>query len=296
MPELPEVETLVREIRPALEGRRIDGVTIYDVRVLNVSKACFRRKVSGRRIERVWRRGKWIVIDLDSGDSLLIQLRMTGQIRLVPAKPPDHQRLEFRLDDGSRVWYCDTRCLGRVALLDPEQLAEAISEDHQGPEALEIEVADLSRRMKRTRRNIKPVLLDQRVLSGIGNIYADEILHAAGLHPERPAVELTPQECRRLHREIGRILRSAIQHGGSTLGDGRYQTAYGKRGGYQERHHVYGREGEPCPACQTPVVRKRIAGLTGRSSYFCPVCQPSGGRPRRRRVSRRKGGARVDAG
>jgi formamidopyrimidine-DNA glycosylase len=278
MPELPEAETLVRAIRPALEGRRIERVVVFDARVLAQSKAAFRRKLTGRRIERAWRRGKWIVISLDSGDSLLVQLRMTGQVRLVPARPPDHRRVQLRLDDGTRVWYCDTRCLGRLTVLNPDELSSALSEVHQGPEAPEIGLAELKRRLRQTRRNVKPFLLDQRAISGIGNLYADEILHAAGLHPERRACELTDAECRRLHTAIRRVLRWAIEHGGSTLGDGRYQTAYGEQGGYQQRHRVYAREGKPCSACGTPVVRKRIAGLIGRSSYFCPVCQPSNGR------------------
>ena len=296
MPEMPEVETLVRAIRPALEGRRIDRVDVVDARVLATSKAEFRRQVTRRRIERVWRRGKWIVIDLDSGDAVLVQLRMTGQVRLVPAKAPDHRRLELRLDDGTRVWYCDTRCLGRVSVLNADELREALSPAHQGPEALEIERDELNERLKRTRRNIKPFLIDQRAISGIGNLYADEVLHAARLHPERPACDLTASERRRLHQAIGQILRLAVEHGGSTLRDGRYQTAYGEQGGFQQRHRVYGREGKPCPQCGTPVVRKRIAGLVGRSSYFCPACQPAGGKKSRRRASRREASAAADAG
>lgn len=286
MPELPEVETLVRALRPALEGRRIEKVIVYDARVLAEPKPRFRRRVTGRRIERIWRRGKWIVVELDSGDSLLIQLRMTGQLRLVPSRPPDHRRLEFRFDDGTRAWYCDTRCLGRVAVLTADELTTALSEAHQGPEALDIGLSELTGRLRRTRRNIKPLLIDQRAISGIGNLYADEILHAAGLHPERAACDLTASECRRLHTAICRVLRWAIAHGGSTLGDGRYQTAFGEQGGFQQRHRVYAREGKPCPTCKTPVVRKRIAGLIGRSSYFCPVCQPRDGRRGRQSSSR----------
>ena len=274
MPELPEAETLVRALRPYLEGREIAKVIVQDRRVLETPPQRFRRCVRGRRIQRVWRRGKWIILSLDGGDAILIQLRMTGQVRLVPPQGNNYVRLEFQLRDGGTFWYSDTRCLGRVALLGAEELAERLSEAHQGPEAPEITLPELARRLGQTRRNIKSALLDQRVLAGIGNLYADEILHAAGLHPETPSPQLTPAELRRLHRSIGRILRAAINEGGSTLRDGRYQTAEGRRGNFQSKHRVYGREGEPCRQCRTLIARKRIRGLTSRSSYFCPKCQP----------------------
>jgi formamidopyrimidine-DNA glycosylase len=274
MPELPEVESLVRVLRPALRGKHLAEVIVQDRRVLETSPQRLRRGLRGRRIDDVDRRGKWILVTLDSGNSLLIQLRMTGQVRLVPPEGDNHVRLEFHLAEGGRFWYSDTRCLGRVALLRPHDLADRLSPAHQGPDALEITPAELVRRLKATSRNIKSALLDQRVVAGIGNIYADESLHAAGLHPETHANRLSHAEVRRLRRAFRRILRSAIANGGSTLRDGRYQSAQGGNGTYQHRHRVYGREGEPCRRCATPIARKRIHGLINRSSYFCPQCQP----------------------
>lgn len=276
MPELPEVETLVRAIAPRLAGRRIARVRVLDSRVLEQPASTFRRRVTGRRIERVWRRGKWVIVELDRGTSLLIQLRMTGQVRLVPPEGTNHVRLVLELSDRTRCWYCDTRCLGHVAALDREALSARLSEAHQGPEALEITLRQLSNRLRDSQRNVKTLLLDQRVVSGVGNLYADEILHAARLHPERKARTLSLAERRRLHRAIGGVLQTAIAHRGSTLRDGRYQTADGQDGEFQTRHRVYGREGQPCVRCGTPVARKRIRGLIGRSSYFCPACQPAG--------------------
>jgi formamidopyrimidine-DNA glycosylase len=274
MPELPEVETLVRVLRPALRGKHIAKVIVQDRRVLETSASALRRRLRGRRIEELARRGKWILVELDSGDSLLIQLRMTGQVRLVPPGGANYVRLEFHLAEGGRFWYSDTRCLGRVALLSPAALAQRLSPAHQGPDALAITPAELARRLKATSRNIKTTLLDQRVVAGIGNIYADESLHAAGLHPETPANRLSPADVRRLRRAFRRILRSAVRKGGSTLRDGRYESAQGTAGFFQQQHRVYGREGEPCRRCGTPISRKRIRGLINRSSYFCPTCQP----------------------
>lgn len=274
MPELPEVETLVRVLRPALRGKHLAKVIVQDRRVLETSPQALRRGLRGRRIDDVRRRGKWILVNLDSDDCLLIQLRMTGQVRLVPPEGNNHVRLEFQLVEGDRFWYSDTRCLGRVALLKPMALAERLSAAHQGPDALSVSPTELSRRLKATSRTIKATLLDQRVVAGIGNIYADESLHAAGLHPETPANRLSPVQVRRLRRAFRRILRSAVEKGGSTLGDGRYQSAQGTAGKFQQQHRVYGREGEPCHRCGTAIARKRIRGLINRSCYFCPTCQP----------------------
>ena len=273
MPELPEVETMVRGLREVMEGRRIVSVRVSDPFILeNVSRGRFERALRGMTVGRVWRRGKWVVWQLERGLATVIQPRMTGGFRAGMDKPPDHSRIHFRIDGPHRhVWFCDTRRLGRVALVDESELADKLSAEHHGPEATEITSAQLRQALAGTRRPIKAALLDQRVISGIGNIYADESLFDARIHPERPSDRLTPDEVRRLCRAIHRVLRLAIRMQGTTMRN--YFNVFGQPGSFQDRHRVYGREGEPCVGCGSPIVRENIKGLIGRSTYYCPVCQ-----------------------
>jgi formamidopyrimidine-DNA glycosylase len=181
--------------------------------------------------------------------------------------------MAFHLDDPrATVWYCDARRLGRIHwFADPEAAARAFARSH-GPDALEIGRDELAGRLARTGRGIKPTLMDQKVLAGIGNIYADETLYRAGVHPERPASGLTAEEVDRLHRAIGEILTTAIVLEGSSF-DAGYRTVLGLEGGFLAQNSVYGRENEPCRRCETPIVKTRIAGLIGRPTYYCPACQ-----------------------
>jgi formamidopyrimidine-DNA glycosylase len=272
MPELPEVETMVRGLRSVLEGRRIVSVRVFDPFLLEqVSRNKFERSLRGQMVLRVWRRGKWVVLQLAGGASTVIQPRMTGGFRAGMDKP-EHSRILFRIDGPHRhVWYCDTRRLGRVALVDPEGLAKKLSGEHHGPEATEITPAQLGRALAGTRRPIKAALLDQRVVSGIGNIYADESLFDAAIHPERPANELTTPEVRQLCRSIRRIIRLAIKLQGTTMRN--YFNVFGEAGSFQDRHRVYGRKDKPCVQCSTQIVRANIEGLLGRSTHYCPRCQ-----------------------
>jgi formamidopyrimidine-DNA glycosylase len=178
------------------------------------------------------------------------------------------------------VWYCDTRRLGKVHWFDgPEEAARAFARSH-GPDALEIGRDELTARLRRTRRGIKPALMDQKVLAGIGNIYADEVLFEARIHPQRTAARLSRAELDRLHRALGAVLNKAIAAEGSSF-DAGYRTVLGLEGGFLSQNAMYGREGEPCPGCRLPVEKVRIPGLIGRPTYFCPRCQPRHGRPRR---------------
>src|SRR5262245_5531645 len=272
MPELPEVETMVRGLRLVLEGRRIVSVRVYDPFLLEqVSRQRFERSLKGQTVLRVWRRGKWVVLQLAGGASTVIQPRMTGGFRAGMDKP-QFSRILFRIDGPHRhVWYCDTRRLGRVALVDEEGLAKKLSEDHHGPEATSITPAQLGAALSKTKRAIKAALLDQRVVSGIGNIYADESLFDAGISPERQANGLDAPEQRRLCRSIRRIIQLAIKLQGTTMRN--YFNVFDEAGSYQDRHRVYGRTGKPCVRCRTPIVRANIEGLTGRSTHFCPTCQ-----------------------
>jgi formamidopyrimidine-DNA glycosylase len=272
MPELPEVETMVRGLRSVLEGRRIVSVRVYDPFLLEqVSRNRFERSLKGQTVLRVWRRGKWVVLQLADGAATVIQPRMTGGFRAGMDKP-EFSRILFRIDGPHRhVWYCDTRRLGRVSLVDEEGLAKKLSQDHHGQEATAITPAQLATALARTRRPIKAALLDQRLVSGIGNIYADESLFDAAIHPERPASELDALEIRRLCRSIRRIILLAIKLQGTTMRN--YFNVFGEAGSYQDRHRVYGRKDKPCVRCRTPIVRANIGGLIARSTHYCPVCQ-----------------------
>jgi formamidopyrimidine-DNA glycosylase len=275
MPELPEVETMVRGLRPALSGQTVRRLEILDPTMVQGSTAGhLARRGRGATVVGVTRRGKWVVVELASDRGIIvIQPRMTGGFWLVDPQRPEHIRLAFHLDKPrATVWYCDTRRLGRICwFADPEAAARAFARSH-GPDALEIGREELAGRLARTIRGIKPALMDQKVLAGIGNIYADETLHRAGIHPERTASGLTSQEVDRLHRAIGEILTTAIALEGSSF-DAGYRTVLGLEGGFLAQNSVYGRENEPCRTCERPILKTRIAGLIGRPTYYCPACQ-----------------------
>jgi formamidopyrimidine-DNA glycosylase len=198
---------------------------------------------------------------------------MTGSFWLLKPERPSHIRLVFHVDDPRElVWYCDTRRLGKVGWFKGEREAgEAFARSH-GPDALEITRDQLRRRLAATRRAVKPALMDQKVLAGIGNIYADEVLHAARIHPERMASSLSTVELTRLHRAIGAVLAAAIAMEGSSF-DAAYRTVLGLEGGFLGQNSVYGRAGLPCRRCSRPIMKTRIAGLIGRPTYYCPNCQ-----------------------
>lgn len=278
MPELPEVETMVRGLRPALEGRTLRAVAVLDVRMLD---GCTAEEVEGRArgatVASVARRGKWVVVALGGGRGIIvIQPRMTGGFWLVPPPRPDHVRLTFEMEGSDRpIWFCDTRRLGRVAWHPgEEEAARAFARSH-GPDALEIARPDLAARLARTARAIKPTLMDQRVLAGIGNIYADEVLFRARVHPLRPASGLSAAEVGRIHEAIGGVLSEAIEAEGSSF-DAGYRTVLGLEGGFLARNAMYGRGGRPCPGCGGPIVKAYLVGLLSRPSHFCPKCQPEG--------------------
>jgi formamidopyrimidine-DNA glycosylase len=288
MPELPEVETMVRGLRPVLAGRRLRVVQVDDPELLQGCDAGeFTARLAGAQVEAVERRGKWVVITLGEHRGLIvIQPRMTGGFWLVAPRRPDHVRLTFHVQGRKEpVWYCDNRRLGRIAwYCDADAAGRAFARSH-GPDALQIECDDLARRLARTARAIKPTLMDQKVLAGIGNIYADEILFEARIHPQRIARALVAAEASRVHGAIGRVLQAAIAAEGSSF-DAGYRTVLGLEGGFLAQNAVYGRRGQPCRACGGAIEKTRIAGLIGRPTYFCPTCQPA--RRRRRSPSRRR--------
>ncbi|QDV36645.1 bifunctional DNA-formamidopyrimidine glycosylase/DNA-(apurinic or apyrimidinic site) lyase [Tautonia plasticadhaerens] len=281
MPELPEVETMVRGLRPALEGRTIRSLEVVDDHLLaNCEAPALELKARGALVSAVHRRGKWVVIELAPPRGIIvIQPRMTGAFYLVDSELARHIRLTLSMSGPGpypKVHYNDPRRLGRIAwYAGPEEAEAAFSKSH-GPDALVITADDLAARLARTARPIKPTLLDQKVLAGIGNIYADEVLHRSGIHPERPSHAIDRPAVGRMHRAIGEVLAEAIEAEGSSF-DAGYRTVLGLEGGFLAVNHVYARGGEPCKTCETPIVRARIAGLIGRSTHYCPACQPPAG-------------------
>lgn len=268
MPELPEVETLARELRPHLVGRRIRQVALYAPRsVAMPSPVAFVRRLQGQTVREVRRRGKFLWFVLDRG-AWLVHLKMTGRLFLLEDPAPDpHARADFFLDDGRVLRFSDVRRFGRLYWVpDPAQVLGGL-----GPEPLDPAFGPeaLAERLRGRRGRLKALLLDQRVIAGVGNIYADEALWRARLHPQRRADRLTPGEIRRLWRGLREALAAGLRHHGTTVQW--YRRADGTAGEHQRYLRVYGRAGRPCPRCGTPIERLRIQG---RSAYICPSCQP----------------------
>ena len=275
MPELPEVETMVRGLRPTIEGRTLRRIEVLDPSLVHgCSAPHLARYGRGATVSEVVRRGKWVVVTLAGQKGIIvIQPRMTGSFWLASPDRPEHIRLVFHVDKPrALIWYCDARRLGKIGWYDgADDAAHAFARSH-GPDALEIGRDELAARLGRTARSIKPTLMDQKVLAGIGNIYADEILHASRIHPERSAATLTGAELDRLHPAIGQVLTTAIRLEGSSF-DAGYRTVLGLEGGFLAQNSVYGRATLPCRACSQPIVKTKIAGLIGRPTYLCPFCQ-----------------------
>jgi formamidopyrimidine-DNA glycosylase len=276
LPELPEVETVRAGLEPHLTGRRFDDVEILDSRLTRpLEPAEVAAELRGERVAAVERRGKYLVVRFESRRALLIHLRMTGSVlhgRGVSSATDDpHRRAVVKLDDGSDVVYRDVRRFGTWLLLEPAEVPRYL-DARLGEEPLGrgFTGQELARRLGgRRRTSLKAALLDQRTVAGLGNIYVDEALWRARLHPLRPAAGLDAAEVARLHRAIRRSLEVGIARQGATLRD--YRTADGERGEMQDEFRVYGRDGEPCPRCGTPIEKIRVAG---RGTWYCPVCQP----------------------
>ncbi len=283
MPELPEVETVVRALRSRLRGRaitdmheRFPGVMVVAPEAADVPK--------GRlAIHDVRRRAKLILVELEADLVLVVHLRMTGHLSVVPAATPfrPHTHVVMELDSGEELRFVDPRRFGRVRLETRASLGRSPFFARLGPEPLEMSAPELADRLGSSRAALKAALLDQTRVVGVGNIYADEILFASGLHPCQPANTVLDREWKPLLASTQRILRSAIEHGGSTIRD--YRSADGETGAFQDAHQVYGRDGEPCSACGELIRKIRVAG---RGSHFCPRCQPLRRRRPRRRITR----------
>jgi formamidopyrimidine-DNA glycosylase len=277
VPELPEVETVRATLEPALVGRRLERVEIGDPRVTRpVDPDEIALELQGEVVDVVERRGKYLVFRFRSGRVLLIHLRMTGSLRHTRngiLEDDPYRRAVVSLDDGSDITYRDVRRFGTWVLLEPEEEAEYLLQ-RLGEEPLgnRFTTAALAARLRGRRAPLKAALLDQRAAAGLGNIYADEALWRARIHPLRPAGSLEAGELRRLHRSIRDALRAGIARQGTTLRD--YRTPNGDAGSMQDELRVYGREGEPCPRCGAAITKTRAGG---RGTWLCPRCQPESG-------------------
>jgi formamidopyrimidine-DNA glycosylase len=265
MPELPEVETIVRELRQQIMGKTIARVRVHWERSVQGKAKEFKHRLTGKTISAISRRGKFIGFELQDDTFFTIHLRMTGKlVQKLDAPGQKHVRVEFGFQDDSTLYFVDARKFGRMRLWP----CRSRSCPGLGPEPLKPDSVLAALSGLRTRRAIKTVLLDQTILAGIGNIYADEALHAAGIHPLTPVCRLSSGQRQRLSHSVPEVLKAAIRHRGTTLRD--YRTVAGGSGDNRGFLMVYGRAGQPCFSCGGRIDKIRIAG---RSAHFCPCCQ-----------------------
>lgn len=270
MPELPEVETVVRDLRPLLVGRTIERLEVGPKALRQRWDRRHTSHVAGRTVHAIDRRGKWIVVDLD-GPRLLVHLGMTGQLTVAPGDAPrqDHTHFVFELMGGGELRFRDIRRFGSISYF-PDQSAfeKALAARRLGPEPFDLDPVEWTRSLRRTRRNLKACLLDQRLVAGVGNIYADEALHDAGINPRRLGRRVSREQAERLRQAIVKVLTRAIEFRGSTIRN--YVGGSGLAGRMQNEFQVYGRTGQPCLRCGQPIERITLAG---RSTHFCKTCQ-----------------------
>ena len=269
MPELPEVETIKRDLAPRIVGRSFAGVTLNWPKTVQIpSSERFSRRLIGRTIEKLDRRGKYLILRLSSGEALILHLRMSGSLLLnpSPAEPAPYFRAIFHFDDGTQLCFRDPRKLGMMWLV--EDAATVVGK--LGPEPLDpgFTAEVLREGAKKRSAAIKAVLCDQSFLAGVGNMYADEALFAAGIHPLRRAKSLSWEEVVRLHSALRQVLEEAIAASGASISD--YRRPDGEPGAAQFEFQVAHRGGQPCPKCSTPIERIPVRN---RGTYFCPRCQ-----------------------
>lgn len=280
MPELPEVETVVRDLRPLLAGRTITGVWAGKPALRRAWKKAWEKQLVGVGFGEVKRRGKWILLPLTPNPSplgergtLLVHLGMTGQFTVVPTGTAieTHTHRLFDLDNNTQLRFRDVRRFGSMEVYPSESAALANLGEKLGPEPFDIPAAAFASDVRGSKRTLKAILLDQSIVAGVGNIYADEASFRAGLHPERRGNTLTVAECDRLRMAIEAVIAKAIESRGSTIRD--YVGGSGLRGGFQDEFAVYGRTGEACVTCGGEIERVVVGG---RSSHYCATCQPRG--------------------
>ena len=277
MPELPEVETIRRELEREVVGKKIKSVEVTGKRsIRRQTPAEFVAKLEGVKIAGAQRKGKYLLLPLDTGDVLVIHLRMSGQLlRAAPKDPVDkHTHVTFTFTQGGQMRFVDPRTFGELFLATPDEITNEIEElSTLGVDPVETPMSwvDFGHLLRSKKTKLKTFLTDQSMIAGIGNIYADEILFDSGLRYDRDTDSLTTQEIRRLYRSLVEILHEAIKYGGSTLSDEQYVDLNGKPGEYQQHHQVYDREKQPCRRCRRHDIVKSKFG--GRSTFYCEVCQ-----------------------
>jgi formamidopyrimidine-DNA glycosylase len=278
MPELPEVETIKRDLEKEILGKRIKLVEVSGLRSIrrHKTKKDFIGRLEGHKVDGVARKGKYLLIRLDGAEFLVVHLGMSGQLlRAKSVKEPleKHTHVVITFTQGGQLRFVDPRTFGELFVTTAEQLEEELPElAHLGFDPLDnvMSWTAFGERLYSRKTKLKPLLMDQRFLAGIGNIYSDEILFAAGLRHDRSSETLTSQEVRRLYRAMVETLQDAIKHRGSSLGDEQYRDLFGEIGDYQSQHQVYDREGLACRRCRSVIVREKAAG---RSTFFCRQCQ-----------------------
>ncbi len=269
MPELPEIETVKRTLTPLICGRIIQKLEIRLAKILRPEPKVFQKSLPGQRIKALSRRGKILIIHLTQ-NVLLFHFRMTGNlVCLFPRDPePRYTHLLFYLDQGLRLAYTDLRQFGWIELIKEEDLSHHWIWSKLGPEPFELNEKEFFSLLRARKRGLKAFLLDQEMIAGLGNIYTDEALFRAGLHPKRKTSSLSFEEARQLLSVIKKVLEEAIRERGSSVRN--YVDGRGQRGNFQRQHLVYRKKGKPCPRCGQEIVYQKIAG---RGTYFCPGCQ-----------------------
>lgn len=272
MPELPEVEAVRTGLEHLILGKTIQAVTVRWPRIVSPQEvAVFCDALRGQTFRKIDRRGKYLLFSLDTV-GILSHLRMEGKYTYHPtqAEPHKHAHVLFHFTDGSELWYEDVRKFGRMNCFPLEQLYQAPNLAKLGPEPLPevFTLAEFSQGLQKASKAIKPLLLDQKLVTGLGNIYVDESLFAAKIHPETAANALTQAEVKRLRLAIIEVLAKAVAAGGTTIRS--YLNALGEAGNFQQNLNVYGQTGKPCPRCQTPIVKLKVAQ---RGTHICPHCQ-----------------------
>jgi len=265
MPELPEVETIKRDLEKIILNKKIVEVCIHNpVVIRQMQPDKFKKELQGSRIKNILRKAKVLILELSSGKSLVIHLKMTGQ--LIYPGDAKNSRVSFHLSDGKTLDFNDQRLFGELRLLDDWRSLKFIQ--GLGPEPFDLTLDEFKKMLSQKKTKVKTLLMDQTFISGVGNLYAAESLFGARIRPERPAVSLSDKEREALFNSIKDVLSDAIECGGSSVDN--YVRLSGKPGNYVSHHRVYGREGKPCLICKTPI--KRIS-LGGRGTYFCSKCQ-----------------------
>ncbi|MCX7975183.1 MAG: DNA-formamidopyrimidine glycosylase [Candidatus Aminicenantes bacterium] len=273
MPELPEAETICRSLKPEIKGRVITGIKLLWPPLLRETQASALDHWLGARLIDIRRRGKMILLDIDDQETMLIHLKMTGQLFLVSVKEPvdKHTRLILRLDEGQwELRFRDPRKFGYIKIFKTFEESQTPPLNELGPEPLTLSASDFVNLFRKFKGKIKSLLLRQNFIAGLGNIYTDEILHQAKINPERLSNSLSNQELIRLYWAMIKILNRAIEYRGTSVRD--YRDGRREAGDFQNHLRVYGREGERCFRCHGLILRKKIGG---RSAFFCPQCQPA---------------------